>query len=99
MTQQCDLHLISKLRADAALFWHPTQVQEGRGRPAIYGKRFNPQQIEQKYRTYSQVDGNIRTEIYQMNLTQKVPRTTQRRLHPQDKLENKTAVTCLIVQF
>ena len=71
MTQQCDLHLISKLRADAALHWHPTQVQEGRGRPAIYGKRFNPQQIEQKYRTYSQVDGNIRTEIYQMNLRHK----------------------------
>ncbi len=65
MTRQCDLHLISKLRSDAALFWQPTDEKEGPGRPQLYGERFNPQQIDPKYRISIQTDGNIRTEIYQ----------------------------------
>ena len=71
MTLQCGLHLISKLRADSALRWQPTEVQEGPGNRQIYGERFNPRQIDQKYRTSIQVDGNIRVEIYQMNLRHK----------------------------
>ena len=68
MTRQCDLHLISKLRSDAALFLQPTDEKEGPGRPQIYGERFNPQQIDPKYRISIQTDGNIRTEIYQIHL-------------------------------
>ncbi len=65
MTRQCDLHLISKLRSDAALFWQPTDEKEGPGRPQLYGERFNPQQIDPKDRISIQTDGNIRTDIYQ----------------------------------
>ncbi len=74
MTRQCDLHLISKLRSDAALFWQPTDEKEGPGRPRLYGERFNPQQIDPKCRISIQTDGNIRTDIYQGHLrNQKFP--------------------------
>ena len=42
-----------------------------RGRPAIYGERFNPRQIDAKYRVSTQIDGNLKTEIYQMELRHK----------------------------
>ena len=68
MSQQCDLHLISKLRTDAALYLQPTIVREGPGRPQIYGERFNPRQIDPIYRNSTEINGNIRTEVYQINL-------------------------------
>ena len=46
MTKQCGLSLISKLRVNAALYFPPTPPYTGRGRPRIYGQRFNPQQID-----------------------------------------------------
>lgn len=71
MTQQCGLHLISKLRSDAALYLQPTITRQGPGRPPIYGERFNPQQIDPKNLISTQINGNIRTEIYQINLRHK----------------------------
>ena len=68
MTLQCDLHLISKLRTDAALYLHPTTVREGPGRPQIYGERFDPRQVDPKYRISTEINANIRTEVYQINL-------------------------------
>ena len=50
MTQQCGLHLISKLRVNTALYFPSTLPDAGRGRPRIYGQRFNPQQMDTKYR-------------------------------------------------
>ncbi len=50
MTKQCGLHLISKLRTNAALYMQPTTPYAGRGRPRIYGERFDPRQIDPKYR-------------------------------------------------
>ena len=67
MTKQSGLHLISKLRTDAALHLEPTTPQEGPGRPRVYGERFNPRQIDTKDLISTATNGNIRTEVYQIN--------------------------------
>ena len=43
MTKQCGLELISKLRLNTALYFSSTMPYAGRGRPRLYGQRFNPQ--------------------------------------------------------
>ena len=71
MAKHCRLHLISKLRRDAALHLPPTTPDAGRGRPRIYGDRFNPRHIEAKYCVSTDTLGNLRTEVYQIKLRQK----------------------------
>ena len=66
MVRACGLHLISKLRRDAALYLPPTTPYQGRGGPAIYGERLNPKDIDEKYRVSTQTKGNITTEVYQI---------------------------------
>ena len=67
MTQQCGLALISKLRVNTDLYFPSTLSYAGRGRPCIYGQRFNPQQIDTKYRVSTETQGNITTEVYQVS--------------------------------
>ena len=67
MTQQCGLHLISKFRINTALYFPSTLPYAGRGRPRIYGERFNPQQIDTQYRVSTETQGNITTEVYQVS--------------------------------
>ena len=71
MVKQCGLHLISKLRTDAVLYFLPTTPYVGRGRPCIYGDRFNPRQIDAKYCVSTDTIGNLKTEVYQMKLRHK----------------------------
>ena len=71
MVRDCGLHLISKLRRDAALYLPPTPPYQGRGRPAIYGEKFNPKDIDSKYRVSTQTQGNITTEVYQIECRHK----------------------------
>ena len=71
MTQQCGLALISKLRINTALYFPATATSAGRGRPRLYGERFNPQQIDAKYRVSTQTHENIITEVYQAQLRHK----------------------------
>ena len=71
MVKQCDLHLISKLRRDTALYLPPTTPYSGRGRPCIYGERFNPENIDAKYRVSTQTQGNITTQVYQIQCRHK----------------------------
>ena len=71
MTQQCGLELISKLRVNTALYLPPTEPYTGRGRPRLYGERFDSQQIDPKYRVSLQTQGNITTEVYQAQLRHK----------------------------
>ena len=71
MTQQCGLFLISKLRVNTALYFPSTIPYPGRGRPRIYGQRFNPQQIDTKYRVSTETHENITTEVYQATLRHK----------------------------
>ena len=66
MVRDCGLHLISKLRRDAALYLLPTTPYQGRGRPVIYGEKLNPKKIDSKYRVSTQRQGNITTEVYQI---------------------------------
>ena len=68
MTQQCGLHLISKLRINTVSLYFPSTLPyAGRGRPRIYGQRLNPQQIDTKYRVSTETQGNITTEVYQVS--------------------------------
>ena len=71
MTKQCGLHLISKLRTDAALYLPPTTPYAGQGRPRIYGDRFDPRQIDPKYCVSADTQGNLRTQVYQTQLRHK----------------------------
>ena len=71
MVRACGLHLISKLRRDAALYLPPTLPYPGRGRPVIYGEKFNPKEIDSKYRVSTQTQGNITTEVYQIECRHK----------------------------
>ena len=71
MTKQAGLHLISKLRTDAALYLPPITPYAGKGRPRIYGDRFDPRQIDPKYCVSVDTQGNLRTEVYQMQLRHK----------------------------
>ena len=71
MVRDCGLHLISKLRRDAALYLPPETPYQGRGRPAIYGERLNPKEIDEKYRVSTQTQGNITTEVYQIECRHK----------------------------
>ena len=71
MTKQCGLELISKLRVNTALYLPPTEPYTRRGRPRLYGERFDPQQIDPKYRVSLQTQGNITTEVYQAQLRHK----------------------------
>ena len=66
MVRECGLHLISKLRRDAALYLPPTTPYQGRGRPALYGEKFTPKEIDSNYRVSTQTQGNITTEVYQI---------------------------------
>ena len=67
MTKQCGLHLISKLRVNTALYFPSTLPYAGRGRPRIYGQRFNPQEMDTQYRVSTETQGNIITEVYQVS--------------------------------
>ena len=71
MSKQCGLHLISKLRSNTALYLPPMPPYAGRGRPRLYGQRFNPQQIDAKYRVSTETHENITTEVYQAKLRHK----------------------------
>ena len=71
MVRDCGLHLISKLRRDAALYLPPKTPYQGRGRPAIYGEKFNPKEIDSKYRVSTQTQGNITTQVYQIECRHK----------------------------
>jgi putative transposase len=72
MVQQCSLHLISKLRHDAALYFPYEGSQKKRGANKKYGDKLNYNHIPAKYlKTTSLVDG-IQTNIYQMSMWHKL---------------------------
>ncbi len=65
MTRQCGLHLISKLRHDAALYFPYDGVQNERGAPRKYGDKINYDNIPAQYLKESVVEDGIRTDTYQ----------------------------------
>ena len=71
MVTQIRLQLISKLRQDAALYFSYTGTYPGIGPHPKYGGRVNPRKMDPKYLKESNVEKNIRTDIYQAELLNK----------------------------
>jgi putative transposase len=66
MAQQCDLHLISKLRVDSALYLPYTGPYAGRGPRRIYGEKLDPRAIPERYLRQTSIDDGIETRTYQL---------------------------------
>jgi putative transposase len=64
MVRQCGLHLISKLRGDAALYF----PWDGMGHKCKYGKRVDYDHIPEKYLKFSTVKDGFQTCTYQAQL-------------------------------
>ena len=64
MVRQLGLHLISKLRHDAALYFPYEGPYAGRGKRKKYGKKLDCQHIPNDYLKEDFVDKDIRTRIY-----------------------------------
>jgi putative transposase len=71
MVRQLELHLISKLRHDSALYFPYKGPYAGRGPRKKYGKKLNYQDIPESYLKASSTDKDIETKIYQMSLWHK----------------------------
>jgi len=72
MVRQCSVHLISKLRYDAALYFPYQGTQKKRGANKKYGPKLDYDQIPDKYLTETTLLDGIQTKIYQMTLWHKL---------------------------
>jgi len=68
MVRQCDLHLISKLRYDAALHFVYEGQQKRTGPRRKFGQKINYRQIKEQYLVESSVKDDIQTCIYQAQM-------------------------------
>jgi putative transposase len=71
MARQCNVHLISKLRCDAALYFPYTGPYAGRGPHRKYGRKVDYDHLPVQYRTATTVEGDIETSLYQVQLLHK----------------------------
>ena len=71
MAQQSHLHLISKLRCDAALYFPYTGPYAGRGPRRKYGRKVDYANMPQQYLKATTVEGHIETRLYQAQLLHK----------------------------
>ena len=71
MARQCALHLISKLRCDAALYLPSTGPYAGRGPRRKYGRKVDYDNIPAPYLKETTVEGHIQTCLYQAQLLHK----------------------------
>jgi putative transposase len=71
MARQCGLHLISKLRCDAALYLPSTGPYAGRGPRRKYGAKIDYDHLPASSLKASTVEGHIETCIYQAHLLHK----------------------------
>jgi hypothetical protein len=68
MVRQCQLHLISKLRSDSALFFPYTGPSPKRGPCPRLGERLDVRKILQAYLKETKIENCIETRTYQMQL-------------------------------
>jgi len=68
MVLQCGLHLVSKLRHDAALYFRYDGPQKRKGPRKKYGQKIDYRNIPQKYLVEKSIEGNIETRIYQAEM-------------------------------
>jgi putative transposase len=71
MARHCGLHLISKLRCDAALYFPYTGPYAGRGPRRKYGHKVDYAHLPVQYLKETTVEGHIETRLYQMRLLHK----------------------------
>jgi putative transposase len=71
MVRQLGLHLISKLRHDAALYFPYEGPYAGRGQRRKYGKKLVYRHLPAEYLQSSSLEDGIQTQIYQMNVWHK----------------------------
>src|SRR5215510_1131104 len=71
MARQCGLHLISKLRCDAALYFPYTGPYAGRGPHRKYGPKVDYDHLPGQSLQETTVEGHIQTCIYQAQLLHK----------------------------
>jgi putative transposase len=71
VARQCSLHLISKLRYDAALYFPYDGPYSGRGPRRKYGHKIDYANIPNKYLQQTSVEENIQTDIYQAQMLHK----------------------------
>jgi hypothetical protein len=65
MVRQVALHLISKLRLDAALYPVFEGEHHGLGPKPKYGEKLDVRKLDAKYLKETSTNGNLRTDIYQ----------------------------------
>jgi hypothetical protein len=65
MVRQANLHLISKLRSDAALYVAPEGEHYGPGRKPKYGAKIDFSKMDPKYLKETSIEDNLRKDIYQ----------------------------------
>jgi putative transposase len=71
MARPGNLHLISKLRCDAALYFPYTGPYAGRGPRRKYGRKLEYHNIPAQYLKETTVEGNIQSCLYQAQLLHK----------------------------
>jgi hypothetical protein len=71
VARQCNLHLISKLRCDAALSFPYAGPYAGRGPRRKYGDRVDYEHLPVPYLKETTVEGRMKTCVYQMQLLHK----------------------------
>jgi putative transposase len=71
MARQCNLHLISKRRCDAALYFPYTGPYAGRGPHRQYGDKVNDDDLPMAYLKETTVEGQMQTCVYQRQLLHK----------------------------
>ena len=72
MVRQCSLHLISKLRWNAALYFPYDGPQKKRGANKKYGDKLNYKRLPDQYLKDTTVTDGIQTDIYQMTMWHKL---------------------------
>jgi putative transposase len=72
MVRQCGLHLICKLRYDAALYLPYEGPYRGKGRRRKYGDKLDYRHLPVRYLQSSTTDKGICTDIYQMRVWHKL---------------------------
>ena len=65
MVRQANLHLISKLRSDAALYPAFEGEHPGRGPKPKYGAKLDVRHLDAKYLKETSIEDQVRTDIYQ----------------------------------
>ena len=64
MTIRSGLHLVSKLRSDAALYFPYAGKQNRRGRPKQYGERIDFSNLDHRYLVTVTTEAQVETRIY-----------------------------------